>query len=92
MLKEDIPKVRVQTKQGIAECYDIQPRLFSTYLIDDLNITWKAACRISKAVNELHKALCYCDSVNRRKFFNEFNNVESLLNNFGINEELTDDF
>jgi hypothetical protein len=62
------PRVSVATFndiEPIKECVDVMPRVFNTYLIDELGMTSKRACKIGKAVENLWEEAIYLDLENR---------------------------
>lgn len=84
-------KVKVALMNGdVVECYDIRPRIFNTYLIDDLDMPKTRARRLGEAVDALHSALSYCDPEHAKKLTQM--NVGHLVNLFGSCEELRSDF
>ena len=83
-------KVRVALLNGdVVECYDIRPRIFNTYLIDDLDMPTTRARSLGEAVDALHSALCYCDPEHAKKLTQM--TVGELVNIFGTCEELRSD-
>ena len=88
---QETNKVRVALLNGdVVECYDIKPRIFNTYLIDDLDMPTTRARSLGEAVDALHSALCYCDSWHAKKLTKM--TVGELVNIFGKCEELRRDF
>ena len=84
-------KVRVALNNGdVVECYDIKPRIFNTYLIDDLDMPTTRAKSIGEAISDLHYALSYCDSGHAKKLTKM--TVGELVNIFGKCEEFRYDF
>ena len=84
-------KVRVALLNGdVVECYDIKPRIFNTYLIDDLDMPTTRVRSLGEAVDALHYALSYCDSWHAKKLTKM--TVGELVNIFGKCEELRYDF
>jgi len=84
-------KVRVALMNGdVVECYDIRPRVFNTYLIDDLDMPKTRARKLGEAIDALHSALSYCDREHANKLTQM--TVGELVNIFGKCEELRRDF
>tara|TARA_R100001244_G_scaffold21999_1_gene23248 strand:- start:1098 stop:1379 length:282 start_codon:yes stop_codon:yes gene_type:complete len=75
----------------VKECFNARPFLFNTYLVEQ-DLAETRVQNIGKAVDDLHKALCACDLENRAKFFKNFPTVQRLLNTFGTEEEVTNNF
>jgi len=83
-------KVKVALLNGdVVECYDIRPRIFNTYLIDDLDMPTTRVRSLGEAVDALHSALCYCDRRHAKKLTKM--TVGELVNIFGKCEELRSD-
>ena len=89
--RSDIDKVKVALTNGdVVECYDIKPRIFNTYLIDDLDMPTTRARNLGEAVSDLHYALSYCDRIHANKLTKM--TVGELVNIFGKCEEFRYDF
>ena len=71
-------------------CVDVQPRVFNTYLIDNLGMTKKRACMFGIVVEQLHKECCALDLTNRSKVMNM--TLAELLDLYGTSEELYNHF
>jgi len=81
------PRVDVATfnnVEPIKECVDVKPRVFNTYLIDDLGITKLRACKIGKAVESLWQEATALDFGNREAIVNM--TVAELLDLYGKQE------
>ena len=81
------PRVSVATfndKEPIKECVNVTPRVFNTYLIDDLHMTKERACKIGKAVEHLWKEATYLDCRNRSAIMDL--TVSELLDLYGAEE------
>ena len=77
---------KVMTREGIKECYDIRPRIFNTWLINDFDIPSTRAQKLGVAIDALHDALCYMDEEYQEKIFNM--PIKDLVNQFAKLEEL----
>ena len=83
-------KVKVALLSGkVIDCYDIKPRVFNTWLADDLGIAKTRLKSLGEAVNQLHSAVCKIDQ--RRDDLTTMT-VGELLNKFGSKEELYNTF
>ncbi len=78
--------IKVSTREGVKECYDIRPRIFNTWLINDFNIPDTRTKQLGEAIYSLHGALCYMDEEYQEKIFNT--PLKDLLNKFASLEEL----
>ena len=86
-LKEtEYKQVRVNTRKCIINCYDIKPRIFNTWLINDFDIPSTRAHKLGVAIDALHNALCYMDEEYQEKIFNM--PIKDLVNKFAKLEEL----
>ncbi len=72
------------------DCVDVQPRVFNTYLIDNLGMTKKRACMFGIVVEKLFNECCYLDTHNRSKVMNL--TLAELLDLYGTSEELYNSF
>ena len=54
-------KIEVLNRKGIQECYDMKPRIFNTWLIDELGIPGTRAQKLGQAVDQLHSAIALMD-------------------------------
>jgi hypothetical protein len=83
-------KVKVGLLNGkVVDCYDIKPRVFNTWLADDLGIAKTRLKSLGKAIHQLHTSMCYIDS--SRDILTTMT-VGELLNQFGSKEELYNTF
>jgi hypothetical protein len=64
---------------------------FSNYLLEQ-GVSETRTTDITEAVKRLHHSLCSCDFENRSNFFNAFPSIQNLLNAFGNEEEMTNNF
>lgn len=86
-LKEtEYKQVRVNTRKAIINCYDIRPRIFNTWLINDFDIPSTRAQKLGAAIDALHDALAYMDEEYQEKIFNM--PIKDLVNQFAKLEEL----
>jgi len=87
------PRVRVATlndKEPIKECVNVTPRVFNTYLIDDLHMTKERACKIGKAVEHLWEEATHLDCHNRSAIMDL--SVAELLDLYGKQEDAYSSF
>tara|TARA_Y100000114_G_scaffold127754_1_gene124527 strand:+ start:652 stop:993 length:342 start_codon:yes stop_codon:yes gene_type:complete len=85
------PRVNVSLMNGqVAKCVDVEPRVFNTYLIDKLGMTFKRACLTGIAIEHLHAECCALDDRNRSKIMNM--KVCEILDLFGKHEEMYSSF
>lgn len=77
---------KVMTREGIKECYDIRPRIFNTWLINDFDLPDTRTEKFGKAIDAMHDAICYMDEEYQEKIFNT--PLKDLLNKFASLEEL----
>ena len=78
--------VKVNTRRGIKECYDIRPRIFNTWLINEFDLADTRTEKFGKAIDKMHEAICYMDEEYQEKIFNT--SLKDLLNKFAELEEL----
>ncbi len=81
------PRVSVATFNGkapVMKCVNVTPRVFNTYLIDDLYMTKERACKIGKAVEHLWEEATYLDCRNRSAIMDL--TVAELLDLYGAEE------
>tara|TARA_R100000654_G_scaffold15331_2_gene32652 strand:+ start:245 stop:538 length:294 start_codon:yes stop_codon:yes gene_type:complete len=83
-------KVKVALLSGkVVDCYDIKPRVFNTWLADDLGIAKTRLKSLGEAVDQLHDAMCYVDwgrddltTMTVGELLNEFGSREDLYKHF----------
>ena len=78
--------VKVSTRDGVKECYDIKPRIFNTWLINDFDMPDTRTQKLGEAIDLLHDAISYMDEEYQEKIFNT--PLKDLLNQFAKLEEL----
>lgn len=81
------PRINVATFndiEPIKECVDVTPRVFNTYLIDELGMTSKRACKIGKAIENLWEEAIYLDLENRNAIMDL--TVAEILDLYGEQE------
>lgn len=84
-------KVKVSRMDGeVVECYDVRPRLFNTWLVDDLGLARTRMKSVGEAVDNLHRALSKLDSDVRDRITTK--TVGELVNKFGEREEMYNSF
>lgn len=83
-------KIKVLNRKGIQECYDMKPRIFNTWLIDELGIPGTRAKKLGQAVDQLHDAICYMSPDYQKRILGI--PLADLLNKFGDLEDLRQDF
>ena len=55
-------KVKVSRMDGeVVECYDVRPRLFNTWMVEELGLARTRMKSLGEAVNDLHRALSQID-------------------------------
>ena len=80
-------KVKVSRMDGeIVECYDVRPRIFNTWLVDDFGLAKTRMKSVGESVSDLHNALSQLDSDVRDKLTTM--TVGELVNKFGEKEEM----
>jgi hypothetical protein len=84
-------KVKVSRMDGeVVECYDVRPRLFNTWLVDELGMAKTRMKSVGEAVDNLHRALSKLDSGVRDRITTK--TVGELVNKFGEREEMYNSF
>ena len=84
-------KVKVSRMDGeVVECYDVRPRLFNTWLVDDLGMAKTRMKSVGEAVDNLHRALSKLDGDVRDRITTK--TVGELVNKFGEREEMYNSF
>ena len=84
-------KVKVSRMDGeVVECYDVRPRLFNTWLVDDLGLARTRMKSVGEAVDNLHRALSKLDGGVRDRL--PTISVGELVNKFGEREEMYHSF
>jgi len=84
-------KVKVSRMDGeVVECYDVRPRLFNTWLVDELGMAKTRMKSVGEAVDNLHNALSKLDSDVRDRITTK--TVGELVNKFGEREEMYNSF
>lgn len=84
-------KVKVSRMDGeVVECYDVRPRLFNTWLVDELGMAKTRMKSVGEAVDNLHRALSKLDSDVRDRITTK--TVGELVNKFGEREEMYNSF
>lgn len=85
-MKSDRVEVRLMDGSTV-HCVDVKPRLFNTWLLDDLGIRGeKRACDLGKALETIHAIACNCDDLNRSLLFKM--SLADLLDQYGTSEEM----
>ena len=79
-------KIEVLTNEGVKECYDIKPRIFNTWLIDEKNMPSTRVSSFGGAIDNLHSSICYMDKHHQDKILDM--PLRELLNKFAPLEEL----
>lgn len=74
----------------VVECYDVRPRLFNTWLVDELGMAKTRMKSVGEAVDNLHRALSKLDSDVRDRITTK--TVGELVNKFGEREEMYNSF
>ena len=84
-------KVKVSRMDGeVVECYDVRPRIFNTWLVDELGMAKTRMKSVGEAVDNLHRALSKLDSDVRDRITTK--TVGELVNKFGEREEMYNSF
>ena len=84
-------KGKVSRMDGeVVECYDVRPRLFNTWMVEELGLARTRMKSLGEAVNDLHRALSQID----REVLDRIATmtVGELANKFGEREELYNTF
>ena len=80
-------KVKVGLMSGeVVECYDMKPRVFNTWMVDELGLAKTRMKSMGEAVDNLHTALSKLDFDVRDKLTTM--TVGELVNKFGEKEEM----
>ena len=84
-------KVKVSLMSGaVVECYDLKPRVFNTWMVDELGLAKTRMKSMGEAVDDLHGALSKLDSDVRDELTTM--TVGELVNKFGEKEEMYKSF
>ena len=84
-------KVKVSLMNGkVVECYDVRPRIFNTWLVDEVGMAKTRIKSVGEAVDDLHSALSKLDSDVRDRITTM--TVGELVNKFGEKEEMYKSF
>ena len=84
-------KVKVSLMSGgVVECYDIKPRVFNTWMVDELGLAKTRMRSMGEAVDDLHSALSKLDLDVRDELTTM--TVGELVNKFGEKEEMYKSF
>ena len=84
-------KVKVSLMNGkVVECYDVRPRIFNTWLVDEVGMAKTRMKSVGESVNDLHRALSKLDSGVRDRITTM--TVGELVNKFGEKEEMYKSF
>ena len=84
-------KVKVSLMNGkVVECYDVRPRIFNTWMVDELGLATTRMKSMGEAVDDLHSALSKLDSGVRDRITTM--TVGELVNKFGEKEEMYKSF
>lgn len=85
------PRVDVALMTGeTVNCVNVKPRVFNTYLIDKLGMTFKRACLTGIAIEHLHDECCALDCRNRDRIMDM--KVCEILDLYGRQEEMYSSF
>ena len=74
----------------VVECYDIKPRVFNTWMVDELGLAKTRMRSMGEAVDDLHSALSKLDLDVRDELTTM--TVGELVNKFGEKEEMYKSF
>jgi len=84
-------KVKVGLMSGeVVECYDMKPRVFNTWMVDELGLAKTRMKSMGEAVDNLHTALSKLDLDVRDELTTM--SVGELVNKFGEKEEMYKSF
>ena len=84
-------KVKVGLMSGeVVECYDMKPRVFNTWMVDELGLAKTRMRSMGEAVDDLHSALSKLDLDVRDELTTM--TVGELVNKFGEKEEMYKSF
>ena len=84
-------KVKVSLISGeVVDCYDLKPRVFNTWMVDELGLAQTRMKSMGAAVDDLHSALSKLDLDVRDKLTTM--SVGELVNKFGEKEEMYKSF
>ena len=84
-------KVKVGLMSGeVVECYDMKPRVFNTWMVDELGLAKTRMKSMGEAVDDLHSALSKLDLDVRDELTTM--TVGELVNKFGEKEEMYKSF
>ena len=84
-------KVKVGLMSGeVVECYDMKPRVFNTWMVDELGLAKTRMKSMGEAVDDLHSALSKLDLDVRDEL--TIMSVGELVNKFGEKEEMYKSF
>ena len=85
------PRIDVALMTGeTVNCVNVKPRIFNTYLIDKLGMTFKRACLTGIAIEHLHDECCALDCRNRDRIMDM--KVCEILDLYGRQEEMYSSF